>query len=326
MLSASQKKQRLGRITSSVAAAVLDLDPYSSPYDALLRIKGDDNFAGNDATRRGNLMEPACLQFAAEETGLHLKPADFVAYEDWSGDSADALLVDPSGKAQAVVEAKTVSLQAMSDQWGEPGTDDIPEKYLVQCHWHLLHHPTAEVCLVPVVFGGDFVFRLYEVPRDRKFEAHIRSVAKAWHLRHVKGNEPVPIGASHADTQALLKKSPRDWDAMLPCDDRLAELVRQRIDAAKAAQAAQKEVDRLSNLLREAIGTHAGINAVAQGYSVTYRKNTDSARTDWQQVAREMGASEELIYRYTQVVPGARVLRVAKKRQNRAAQNTDKEN
>lgn len=325
MLTDAHRQQRKGRITSSVIGAVLDLDPFSSPYDAALRIMGDDAFAGSDAARRGDVLEAACLQYAAEETGMRLAPAPFVAHEDWSGDSTDGLLVDDKGALQHVVEAKTVSLHAMTDEWGEPGTDDIPEKFLAQCHWHLLHHPEARSCFVPVLFGGEFVFRLYEVPRDEAFEATLRQTAKTWHTRHIRNKEPVPIGASHADKRRLQKQHPRDWDDMLVWDDALGNIVESRIAADKQLKAAQKEVDRLSNLLREALGDHSGVDAAAHGYSVTYRKNQDGARTDWQQVAREMGAGEELIYRHTQIVPGPRVLRVAKRRSTRAAQNTDGE-
>ncbi len=324
MLTEEHKKARLGRVTSSVAAAVLDLDPYSSPYDAMLRITGQSTFEGNQATRRGTWLEPALLQFLRDKTGMDVKPAPFVSHEDWSGDSADGLLVNSLGETHAVVEAKSVGLHSMH-QWGDPGTDDIPEHYLVQCHWHMLHHPQADVCLVPAIFERGLTFEIYEVPRDRAFEAHIQQTARDWHQRHIINKEPVPVGASHADTQALTKKHPRDWDPLLECSEDLASLLLRRVEADKKSKDAKKELDKINNELRSVIGDHSGIDAAALGYSVTYRKNNDGAETNWQKIAHELGAREELIYRHTQVVPGSRVLRVAKKRQSREAQNTDQE-
>lgn len=314
MLSEEQKKQRIGRITSSIAPAVLDMDNYSSQYDALQKVRGEYVFEGNDATMRGDLLEPALQRFAAQHSGLLFKPAPFKATGEWAGDNSDGLLLR-DGKVEAVIEGKTVNVHA-AVAWGEPGTDDVPERVLVQAHWHLAHWPEAQVCYVPVLFETGFCFKMYELPRNPRFEAWIMERAKAWHDRHVIGDEPVPIGSGSADRNALLAKSPRNWDAMLPCNDELAALLAQRIDADKAVKGAEKDRDRIDNQLRDAIKDAEGIDAFGHGLSCTYRKNKDSTRVDWEAVASALRPPEKLIYEHTRVVPGSRVLRVAKKRAN----------
>jgi predicted phage-related endonuclease len=313
MLTEEQKAARKGRITSSVVAAVLGQDDWASPYDALLKIDGNFDFEGNAATERGNLLEQVVLDYAAQKTGLRFAPAPFVGDKaPWSGDSADGLLYDASGALHAVLEAKTVTMHAMG-KWGEEGTDDVPERVIYQAHWHLLHHPAAKTCFVPVLFGGDFVFRLYELPRDEEFEKFIWREAGAWHRHHVVHRLPVAISGSDSDRQQLLKRNPRDWDALKACDDTLRELIERRMAAHEASKKAEKELALLNNQLREAIGDSEGIDASAHGYSVTYRRNADGAKTDWKAVARTLGVDEKTSYQHTTVEPGARVLRVAKK-------------
>jgi hypothetical protein len=320
MLSEAHRAARLGKITSSIIGAVMEMDDWSSPYDALLKIKGDEIFEGNKATERGTLLEPALLAFAADQSCLTLRPAAFVEGEAadgvvWSGDSADGLLWDEhQDKLVGVIEAKTVNGHGRRG-WGEPGTDDVPQRVLAQAYWHLIHWPDAQTCYIPVLFGGDaFSFEMYQVHRDTEFESYLKAQALAWHKRHVQGDESVPLSSSDADKRALLRKAPRDWDDFMPCDDALEGLIAEHLAADKAAKDAAKALALTANKLREAIGESAGIEAAAQGYSVTYRKNKDGAKTDWAAVARELSASEELIYRHTKVDVGARVLRVARKR------------
>jgi putative phage-type endonuclease len=151
------RKQYLG---SSDAAAVLGLDPYRSAADIWLDKTGlDEGFAGNEATDRGNLLEPAVLAWFAQETGKELlRPSTFVS--DPLCWNPDAMLSGTEG-----VEAKTTT---STEDWGEPGSDEVPDRVVVQCHHAFAVLPVLQVMWVPVLMPvfGRFEFRTYRVERN----------------------------------------------------------------------------------------------------------------------------------------------------------------
>lgn len=91
--------QRKGRVTGSVAGAILGLDPNTSREAALRRLVRDwhgaePEFSGNIATRHGQAHEDGAIIDFMMETGLGVEPVGFLPYEDWLGASPDGLTSD----------------------------------------------------------------------------------------------------------------------------------------------------------------------------------------------------------------------------------------
>lgn len=90
---------RRGRVTGSVAGAILGLDPNTSREAALRRLVRDwhgaePEFSGNIATRHGQAHEDGAIIDFMMETGLDVEPVGFLPYEDWLGASPDGLTSD----------------------------------------------------------------------------------------------------------------------------------------------------------------------------------------------------------------------------------------
>lgn len=90
---------RRGRVTGSVAGAILGLDPNTSREAALRRLVRDwhgaePEFSGNIATRHGQAHEDGAIIDFIMETGLDVTPVGFLTYEDWLGASPDGLTSD----------------------------------------------------------------------------------------------------------------------------------------------------------------------------------------------------------------------------------------
>lgn len=101
-LSPEWHEARRGRVTASLAGAILGLSPFTS-RDAALRalVRGwhgaPSEFTGNIATRYGVDNEASArLQFETE-AGRVVEPSGFIAASDWAGCSPDGLLGEDSG-------------------------------------------------------------------------------------------------------------------------------------------------------------------------------------------------------------------------------------
>jgi len=91
--------QRKGRVTGSAVGAILGVNPYMTRADVLRRMVRDSlgapsEFTGNIATSWGTNNESGALVEFQMETGLTVKDAPFVLFEDWLGASPDGYTSD----------------------------------------------------------------------------------------------------------------------------------------------------------------------------------------------------------------------------------------
>ena len=93
-----------------------------------------------------------------------------------------------------LVEIKTAR---SAEGWGEPGSDEVPDAYLVQVQ-HYLAVTGLSIADVAVLIGGSD-FRLYEVPVDPELQGILIDVEGAFWDRVQRGDPPDPI--TYADTQ-----------------------------------------------------------------------------------------------------------------------------
>lgn len=315
MLTEEQIKQRLGRITSSTVGAVLGVHPHQSPLQAWLAItEGPQPLPASamKACERGNLLERVALEWGAAQVGGRIISENpTVLMEEWAADTTDAVMETPRGVE--LMEAKTVAMGS-ADAWGEEGTDEVPTHVLAQCHWHLLAHPSASVCHIPVIIGGyDFSFRLYSVPRDNDLAQKLRAQALRWHLKHVQGQTPPAPGPHESDTAWLKQRHPHATQPPLNLTPELEELAASYV----AAQAAVKEAEALKatagNALRAALRDASG--GVGERFSISYREAKGRAIVDWQSVALECTTADSpFIQKHTRMTGGGRVLRVTQKK------------
>ena len=99
---------RKGRITGSMVGAVLGVNPWSTPDDAMRTMVrsyfgADSEFTGNIATEYGVTNEPNATKDFEMTTGLNVEEVGFIVHveHDWLGASPDGFISD-----DAVIEIK----------------------------------------------------------------------------------------------------------------------------------------------------------------------------------------------------------------------------
>lgn len=314
MLSKAQLQARIGLITSSSLSSLLGLNRYAGPLSAQLEIKGQlPASPPSPATLRGDLCEPACLEFArmsqSEDLGTQLilrRPEMVVHPEGWSAVNTDAVYEDADGNAIALGEAKTVGAREAVN-WGAPGGDKVPDEVLVQCCWHLRHWPQHNVVWVPVLFGGwAFEFALYAVHRNQRLIDDLTAEAKAWHARYIMGDEIAP--ADHRDLDAVKQVWPRNTEGQIEMTPELESWCAQKVRWREIRKQAKENESLAEVRIAEILRDHDG--SVSERYSVTYRATAPKINIDWKGVAESMGATQEQIAPYKKSQPGHRRLTV----------------
>ena len=258
----SPEWQRL--MTASKVAAVLGLSPWQSPRSLWHQMRGElPRDEGNNATRRGQYLESGVLAWFADRHDADLEWAKWEeqAYRvhpenPWAAATLDALGEDEHGNV-AAVEIKTA---ASSDDWGQPGTDEIPAYYAAQVMWQMWV-AGADIAYVAVLFGRPRLdFAEYVVQRDDALIAAIVDKCRTFY-DSLTSDVPPPLDDTVATYDAVRRLHPdidRDTSVELTEDEaRAFTLSKSQLDLWDAQHRAAKSVV-LDRMGRAQKATHAG--------------------------------------------------------------------
>lgn len=240
---------RVGKMTGSRIASVMDLSPFESRFSLWYRMRGEVGPAEvNPAMEWGNRLEDAvCQKFADEHPELHVSRTGLWQNDSrpWQVGTPDRLVTYPSW--DAILEAKTARYD---DGWGEPGTDEIPVWYRAQVLWYLdtLGLKVAHVAVL--ISGSDY--REYVVRKDRAAMADIKQMrmwAQAF-LADLRDGVRPDIDA-HGQTYQVIRELHPDIDpTSIDIDSRLgAEIVASKTALDIAKDRHQEAKSRLADVM-----------------------------------------------------------------------------
>ena len=209
--------RRRSGIGGSDIAAIVGLSPRRSPLDVYFDKIGETSEPEEPTpTKRaplywGTVLEEPIARAYAAETGRRV-----VRYtrllrspeRPWEIGDIDRLVIDDGAKIAAKPKGEIVCRRGLecktarmhSEEWGEPGTDEIPVQYFAQVQWYMGLAPSIEEFDVAVLFGGSD-FAIYTVTRNDSIIAKLReSGGRFW--RCVEDRIP-PAPRSLDDVQKL---------------------------------------------------------------------------------------------------------------------------
>lgn len=208
MLTAEQMEVRRSGVGASEAAAALGLSPYATPLRLYQLKRGeappDDE---NLAMRFGNAAESFILsEFERAHPGLPI-----VRAPDTMRRGPMLAHLDAWVPGQCNVQAKTARSR---NGWGESGSPDVPQHYLIQVQAEMLLANVA-VSYVPVLFGGAD-YDEFIVEADRELQDMIEAgIAEFW--ERVQAGEP-PEPQTYADMIARYGRASRTDAVMAGAD------------------------------------------------------------------------------------------------------------
>ena len=232
-------------IGASDVPAILGLSPWRTAYEVWLEKTGRlEDKAESAAMSAGKKLEAAVLDWAEEQLGP-LKRDVTAAIP------TTPILCHPDAMTQGgqPVEAKTSGITGrLYGEWGEPGTDEIPDYYVIQCLVQL-EACKAEVCHVPALLGGRG-FVLYRVPASSSLQQHIVEHCCQWWNKHVEGDTPPPL--ERLPELEVLKRVRRVPEKVIRFED--AQVVERWLEAKERLRAATVEAEEAQAAVLYALG------------------------------------------------------------------------
>lgn len=191
-----QRDRRRHSIGASDAAAIMNRDPWRNAADVYYSKVEKIDVPENDAMRRGTLLEPGIIQWAADELGVRVR-RNVYRRKGVRHANLDAAVCGQD----AAIEAKTSSDGA---GWGEAGTDQVPEHVLWQVH-HQMDVADLQRAYVAVLLPR-LEFRLYIIDRCEELCSIVREACERFWADHVVPRKPPELVIPSPDTLALIPR------------------------------------------------------------------------------------------------------------------------
>lgn len=302
-LTAEQLQTRTRGIGSSEIAALVDEDPYKGALDVWLAKTGRAPNDENDFTRYGRRAEPLIVDEFEERNAVRTERCDTVVHHEHPIALAtpDRRIVGMS--PGVLVECKNVGWRILNRWRADSYTFRAPPYVILQGQWQCGVVGASAFYVAAWIGGRDWHQEFIEF--DAELFEGLLTVAERFWRDHVEADvQPAPSGTERA--RALLERLfPSASKALLPATSEATELARQYALARARESAARKEKTAIANRLCAAIGDAGGY--VGEWGQATWRAS-GKGKTAWAAVAKDAGASAELIAKHTKA-PG-RTLRV----------------
>ena len=233
-----QREARTTMLGSSDLAAICGLDPWRNAADVYAEKVYGMRRVTNEAMEAGNLLEAAILSFAGQTLGALKRNQTRRVTGYPIRCNIDALAIEQTGEP---VEGKSAGITnpffKANDEWGEAGSDDVPDRVKIQTHGHMLAltaNPYTltgypKQCHVPTLLGGRG-FVMFVVPFDREAAEEILIIATAFWTDHIEPRVPPPDVTPSLQTLKRIIREPEsvvDLDTYINDPDDLGHIGRE---------------------------------------------------------------------------------------------------
>lgn len=182
-------KERQKGIGGSDIGALVGVNKWQSPLDVYLSkidpIKPEENIP--DYLHFGNVLEDVVAAEFSRRSGMKVQKRNqtFVDNEfECLRANIDRYVVGGS-----ILECKTASAFNASE-FGEDGTDEVPEVYLCQCQFYM-KVTGIHSCYLAALIGGN-MFKWYKIPYKQKLADYLAKVGASFWKDHVEKRVPPP--------------------------------------------------------------------------------------------------------------------------------------
>ncbi|MCF7945938.1 MAG: YqaJ viral recombinase family protein [Spirochaetia bacterium] len=236
-------EERRKGIGGTDAAVILGLSKYKTPLQlAQEKLGQTESFQGNRFTEAGNRLEDVIARWYADATGWKIARVNKtlrLSNYPYIMAHVDRRVLN----RYRVLECKSADKWTMS-QWGEEGSDEVPDIYFIQVQHYLMFPSFLDGDLAALIGGNDF--RIYHIDPDRELQDMIlRAEIEFWNTIK-RGDLPQPVNQD--DTKRLW---PRDNGNVIFANDQVIQWHEQLKETKKAQEDLKKRLDELKTNIQK---------------------------------------------------------------------------
>lgn len=302
-------------IGGSDIGAILGLSPWRTPYDVFLEKTGPLVERESDSMYWGTVLEDVVAAEYQKRSGRRVQRVKHLLRHpkhDFAIANIDRAVITPeisgnvrwkNGKltTDRILECKTAS-GFMAQEWGEPGTDSVPDSYLLQCQWYLGVTDTKIADLAVLIGGNDY--RMFTIERNDALFSDLLTLAGEFWEKCKKGIAPDPQTVHDA-----ARKWPRNVAGKSVVVDTDVAKTCQRLEELNAEiKSMETEAEELRLKIMTAFGDAEEITH--QGTRLATWKTQTSNRLDTTRLKKEC---PDVALAYTKTTE-SRVLRLARRK------------
>lgn len=313
-------QNNFGTIGGTTVSAIVGMNPWESAHGAYLKLRKEvPDTPDNAAMARGRRWEPVVAnvfqgghpEFIVKHNRLGTDEPERYTHEEFPflGGHPDRLLYCAStDNLLEGLEIKTASRHNMR-QYGEEGTDAIPQHYLIQCQWYAGLAKLDVWRLAVAFFDGNDSFssyREYVIQADNElFDTLVARAVDFWENNVLKGNPPQIDYIDDTTSRWIKEHYSRNVAPMRQANEEEEALLVEYLQRKQRLAIAQKELEQTEIAIKLAIGENDGLTSDKLG-RVSWKRSKDSARVDYKAVCDALNPSEELLKEHTKLVEGSR--------------------
>ena len=293
-------RERKNYLGGSDLGSIAGLNPYRTALDVYLDKTSDDIACETSpAMRWGTLLEDTIAKEYAEVTGQTIEIEPNTIYHPsmkFLGANIDRWV----GDKEYVLECKTAGF-IRGKEWGEEGTDQIPESYLVQVAYY------AAICAVPkvdiaVLIGGQD-FRIYTYERTKELEDKLIKIACNFWDNHIEKRIP-PKCVSTRDTFNLFPQS--NYHEIV-AESNIIEKLQELKGAKEEESRIQNTIEKLKTDIQEFMRDYDVLIDNNGNVIATWKNSTPRSFFDLKRFKEE---AKDLYLKYTSPTKQSRVFLV----------------
>ncbi len=291
----SDVTDRTAGLGGSDAAACVGISPYTTPLELYQRAVGEaEGSAHTYATRRGTVLEPILREEYELVTGRTAREVPSVRHPKYPWMMAH---VDGQIDPERILEIKTAGLW-VAQNWGEAGSDEIPEHYMLQVQ-HYLSVTGAKVCDVFAEIAGRDL-QLFEVERDDELIGMLEDAEREfWHDHVLERRPPDPTSPEEAGKRWRKGLSGK----VVELTDEVTETLLFWMEARKEAKLLTEKADQFKLDLQTVVGDAEALVDCKGRKMVTWKNNKDGQKFN---VNRFKAKHPDLHKEFLEVKKGAR--------------------
>lgn len=240
--------RRTTGVGASEVAAVMGFSAYDSPLDVYMLKRGLTAPTESSAImRRGVHMEPFILAEFQQESDIQFsKPTEmFVSLEHpWLFANLDGY----NAELNIIAEIKNSDA---TQNWGETGSQDVPEYYYLQCQVQMLVTGAKECYLVVMLPHAKL--RYYVITPNKKIQDQIIEATNTFWNHHVAKGIPPEGDASPESVKKLYPAVTDKKEVSLPPATTLT-LIQRHFDLNQSIKEQTAELDKVKAQLMMAMG------------------------------------------------------------------------